>query len=112
MMDRKRRMFAWLTSLPVLTVLILSGCADDGEVDVGRLEATIVQEDGRHVLVSDSTGTRYIPNRIPLSYREDGLQVLASGRTRGVDANGDSLITLTSLVSREKVESLRTETVP
>lgn len=88
----------------ILVACAAAGCAGGGEGEATRVYATIVSDGGRYVLVADTSGTRYVPTRIPLSYREDGLKVTAVGLvTDGrVSAAGDSVyaIELTSLVER------------
>ena len=64
-----------------ILVCVVGGCADASEPDVRSVEATVVQEDGRFLLIADSTGIRFKPSRIPFSYRENGLRVYVSGRT-------------------------------
>lgn len=87
----------------VILLVPLAGCISSESPDIARVEATVVAEQGRYVLVADSTGRRYIPNRIPFSYREPGLKVYITGRAGPVvdrDGRQAVLLELTSLSER------------
>lgn len=87
----------------VLLVAALVGCADRVNENVRRLEATVVEDAGRYVLVADSSGERYAPEHMPRSYREHGLKVYVTGRAVALPpgSNADLSIALTSLALRE-----------
>ncbi|HEX7069231.1 MAG TPA: hypothetical protein VF190_00425 [Rhodothermales bacterium] len=94
-----------LRSLAIAVFVGASGCADPATPDVIRLPARIMKEDGRYVLLSESTGTRYMASRIPLSYREEGLDVYLTGRTvdsTNVDGMPEVTIEITSLSLRRE----------
>lgn len=88
-------------SIAVLTLMLLASCRPSGDEDVVRLRATVVKEGRSYVLVADSSGMRYIPRHLPFSYRKDGLEVRATGRSYPVaDASegGIRRLEITSLV--------------
>lgn len=85
----------------ILILVITASCRPAGDEDVVRLRATVVKEGRGYVLVADSSGIRYIPDRLPFSYREDGLEVRASGRSspvRDASEGGIRRLEITSLV--------------
>ena len=94
-----------LLCLPLVLALTLAmfvGCADVVSENVRGMKATVVAEDGRYVLVSDSTGTRYVPEHMPRPFKQDGLKVFVRGRAdeSAAGTNGAVPIELTSLALR------------
>ncbi len=101
-MNGHGRALLFLPLLVGLTLAMLAGCADVVSENVRGMKATVVAEDGRYVLVSDSTGTRYIPEHMPRPFKQDGLKVFVRGRAGESVAgtNGAVPIELTSLALR------------
>jgi hypothetical protein len=101
--QHRRRIRRDLVGAGIALLLLLAGCADSITPNVRRVPATIRFEDGRYVLVNDSTKVRYIPDRIPLSYREDGLAVFVTGRIADPESDtgtDEVAIEVTSLSQR------------
>ena len=72
-----------------LMALLLAGCTAEGDEDIRGLEGTLVLEGDTYWIIADSADARFLPERVPASYREDGLRVLVSGRSRPAETPAD-----------------------